>query len=102
MIDQLIEQIKQATNYQTNKRILKEKIQGDLHFAYNNGLFKATPELISFLNAWDVEELYIEDTYQNPIKVNRSELLDLSKQHYQIAMNAWHIQHEEIKRKRKI
>ena len=102
MIEQLVEQIKQSTDYQINKRILKEKIEGDLCFAYNGGLFKATPELIGFLNAWDSDELYLEDTYSNPVKINRQELLDLAKQHYQTAMNSWHIQHEELKRIRKV
>ncbi len=101
-LDQLTQQIKQATDYQTNKTILREKIQTDLHFAYNGGLFKASPELISFLNCYELSELVLEDTYQNPIKVVREELLDLAKQHYQMAMNAWHIQHEELKRVRKV
>lgn len=102
MIEELVQQIKQSTDYQTNKRILREKIQTDLHFAYNGGLFKASPELISFVTAWDSEELFLEDTYQNPIKVSKTEFLSLCKQHYQTAMNSWHIQHEELKRIRKI
>lgn len=102
MINQLVEQIKQSTDYQINKRILREKVQADLHFAYNGGLFKSSTDLISFLNSWDSDELFLEDTYQNPIKVNRQELLALCKQHYQMAMNAWHVQHEELKRVRKI
>jgi hypothetical protein len=101
-LDQLTTQIRQATDYQTNKQILREKIQTDLHFAYNGGLFKATQELIGFINAWDAETLYLEDTYQNPIEVNRNEFLLLCQQHYQTAMNAWHIQHEELKRVRKV
>ena len=102
MIDQLIEQIKQSTDYQTNKRILREKIQTDLHFTYNGGLFKASQELIGFLNAWTSEEVFVEDTYQNPIQANRIELLELTKQHYQTAMNAWHINHDKLKRTRKV
>lgn len=102
MIDQLVEQIKQATDYQTNKRILHEKMQGDLHFAYNGGLFKATPELYSFVTCWGEQELFLEDTYKNPIRVNRLEFLELCKQHYQMVMNMWHIQHEELKRARKV
>jgi len=101
-LEKLTNQIRIATDYQVNKRILREKIQTDLHFPYNSGLFKSTPELIAFLNAWDSSELYLEDTYNNPIKVNRLEFLELCKQHYQMAMNAWHIQHEEIKRARKV
>jgi hypothetical protein len=100
--EQLVNQIRTATDYQINKQILREKIQTDLHFACNGGLFKATPELIAFLNCYDLYEMVIEDTYQNPIRVNREELLELARQHYQMAMNAWHIKHEELKRVRKI
>ena len=49
MIDQIVEQVRQATDFQTNKRILREKIQQDLHFAENGGLFKVTPELLAFV-----------------------------------------------------
>ncbi len=101
-IDQLIQEIRLATDYQVNKRILREKIQTALQVAYNSGLFKVTPELIAFLNAWDSEELFLEDTYQNPIKVNRKEFLELCKSHYQMVMNTWHCQHEEIRRARKV
>jgi len=101
-LDKLIQEIRLATDYQVNKRILREKIQTDLQVAYSSGLFKVTPELIAFLNAWDTDELFLEDTYQNPIKVNRKEFLELCKQHYQMVMNTWHCQHEEIRRARKV
>lgn len=101
-LDQLIQEIRLATDYQVNKRILREKIQTDLQVAYNGGLFKVTPELIAFLNSWDTDQLFLEDTYQNPIQVNRLEFLDVCRQHYQMIMNTWHIQHEEIRRARKV
>jgi len=101
-LEKIVDQIRLATDYQTNKRILREKIQTDLHFAYNGGLFKATPELYSFVVTWGEDELFLEDTYQNPILVNRLEFLGLCKQHYQMVMNMWHIQHAEIKRARKV
>ena len=101
-LDQLVAGIKQATDYQINKRILREKITIDLHVAYNNGLFLVKPELIAFLATWPSDELYLEDTYQNPIKIVRQEFLELCQQHYQMVMNAWHIKHEELKRTRKI
>jgi len=100
--EQLLSQIRQATSYQQNKQILREKIQTDLHFAYNGGLFKATPELFSFVVCWNFDELFLEDTYQNPIKVNRKEFIDVCGQHYQMVMNCWHIQHDELKRTRKV
>jgi hypothetical protein len=102
MIDQLLNQIKLATDYQINRRILREKITTDLHVAYNNGLFLVKPELIAFLATWPDDELLLEDTYQNPIKIKREEFLILCQQHYQMVMNRWHIEHEEIKQIRKI
>ncbi len=101
-LEKITNQIRLATDYQTNKRILKEKVQTDLHVPYNNGLFKVTPELIAFLSTWPSVALYLEDTYENPIFVERSEFLDICTQHYQQAMNSWHIQHEELKRARKV
>lgn len=101
-LEKITEQIRLATDYQTNKRILREKINTDLHFTHNGGLFKASQELIGFLNAWDSEEIFVEDTYNNPIKANRQELLILAIQHYHMVMNTWHCQHEEIKRARKV
>lgn len=101
-LDQLTAQIKQATDYQINKRILREKILTDLHVAYNNGLFKVTPELIAFLNTWGSDELFLADTYENPIKITRLEFLTLCMQHYQQVMNEWHIQYEELRRARKV
>lgn len=101
-LDQLTKQIRQATDYQINKQILREKIQADLHVPYNGGLFKVSPELMGFLSTWDIETLYLEDTYENPIEINRNELLSLCREHYQLVMNAWHIQHEELKRARRV
>lgn len=101
-LEQLTNQIRLATDYQINKRILREKIQTDLHVPYNGGLFKISTELIAFLSTWPNDSLFLEDTYQNPIGINRNEFLTLCQQHYQMIMNTWHIQHEEIKRARRI
>lgn len=100
--EQLVHSIKQATDYQTNKKLLREQILTDLHVPCNGGLFKISPDLIAFLNSWDTDNLVLEDVYQNPIKVDRQELLTLCKEHYQLIMNRWHIEHEELRRIRKI
>jgi len=100
--DQIVDQVRIATDYQINKHALKEKIQADLHFTYNNGLFKASSELFSFVTAWTNEDLILLDVYENPIKIQRTEFLEICKQHYQIAMNAWYIEHEKLKKIRKI
>lgn len=101
-IDQLANEIKQATEYQTNKRILREKILTDLHMPYNNGLFKITPELLAFVQTWPIDQIFLEDVYQNPIEIDKQVFLVKAQQHYQAVMNDWHQQHEELKRIRKV
>ena len=101
-IETLVNEVKQATDYQINKRILKEKIKTDLHLAYNNGMFLVSKELLAFVATWPDEKLYLEDTYENPIEVIKEEFLYLARMHYQTVMNTWHQQHAELKRIRKI
>jgi hypothetical protein len=98
----IVNQIKQATDYQTNRRILREKILTDLHFAHNGGLFKVTPELLAFVATWPIDELYIEDVYQNPIQVDKQVFLVQAQQHYHKVMNRWHNEHDNLKKQRKI
>lgn len=101
-IETLVAEIRQATDFQANKRTLKEKIQTDLHMTCNGGLFKITPELLAFVKTWPVDELYLEDVYENPIKIDRQTFLVTAQQHYQTVMNTWHQQYEELKTKRRI
>ena len=101
-IDKITNEIRLVTDYQVNKRILREKIQTDLHIPYNGGIFKISIELLAFLGTWPNDELFLEDIYQNPIKIDRTEFLTKCQQHYHMVMNTWHIQHEEIRRARKV
>jgi hypothetical protein len=101
-LDNLVNVIRLATDFQTNKRILREKIQTDLHMTHNGGMFKITPELIAFVKTWPVDELYLEDVYENPISVDRQTFLVTAQQHYQTVMNTWHQEYENLKKIRKI
>ena len=101
-VNDLVNQIRVATDYQKNKLALREKILTDLHLAHNGGLFLITVELLAFLATWPNEDVYLEDVYKNPIKVTRNELLTLAQAHYQSVMNSWNIQHDELKQIRKI
>jgi hypothetical protein len=103
-INKLAEAVRLATDYQTNKRILREKIQTDLHFAESGGLFKITPELLAFVASWpeEVDQMFLEDVYGNPIEISRHTFLIRAQQHYQMVMNRWHQQHGELKKLRKV
>ena len=101
-INLLVDEIRLATDYQINKRILREKIQTDLHLTHNGGLFKITPELLGFVKTWPVDEIFLEDVYQNPVQIDRQVFLVTAQQHYQQVMNRWNNEHEELKKIRKI
>lgn len=70
--------------------------------AHSGGLFKITPELIAFVKTWPIDELYIEDIYQNPIAIDRQVFLVTAQQHYQQVMNRWHNEYEQLKKIRKV
>lgn len=101
-IEDIVTQVRRATDFQINKQILREKIQTDLHITHNGGMFKITPELLAFVKTWPVDELYLEDVYENPIQIDRQVFLVTAQQHYQIVMNTWHNEYEELKKIRKI
>jgi hypothetical protein len=101
-LDNIVTEIRLATDFQINKRILREKIQTDLHMTHNGGMFKITPELLAFVKTWPVDELYLEDVYESPIKLDRQTFLVTAQQHYQTVMNRWHQEYENLKKIRKI
>ena len=101
-IENLIEQVKLSTDYQINKRLLREKMTADLHLTHRGGMFKITPEILGFVATWPTEWLILEDIYQNPIEVDRIVFLAQGQQLYSKIMTEWHSQHDKIKRFRKV
>jgi len=102
IITETIEQIKKATDYQINKKILKEKVLADLHITHNEGLFLITIELLSYLSISTDDELILEDTYGNPIKVDRVKLLEDARQLYKSTTEMWLTEHDKLRRIRAI
>ena len=49
-----------------------------------------------------MDEIYLEDVYENPVQVDRQVFLVTAQQHYQTVMNQWHHEYEELKKIRKI
>jgi hypothetical protein len=83
------------------KRILKEKYQARMLFAYNGGMFRAGPELLTLLQAIPVEDdVVVLDLYENPVKITPQELQYLVLDRWQEQMNAWLVEHEANNQKR--
>jgi hypothetical protein len=82
------------------KRVLKEKYQAKMLFAYNGGMFCAGPGLQTTLLTCPDTEAVILDLYENPIKIQTKELLTLSQQRWQEQMNAWLVEYEQNQKQR--
>lgn len=82
------------------KRTLKEKYQSKMIFGWSGGMFRATPDMITFLSLYGDERIVIQDLYETPIEVNARELCDLMRVRWQEQMNAWLVEYEELSKKR--
>ena len=87
--DQLIAQSRARFEHAVAKQVLKEKYQAKLNFGYHGGMFRASPEMITFLNLYGDQTIVIPDLYENPITVNAQELCALMRDRFQEQMNAW-------------
>lgn len=98
--DQLISHSRARFDHAAAKRLLKEKYQGKLTFAYRDGMFQAGPDLINTLNTCPWDDAVILDLYENPVRVAPIELKKLAEQRWQEQMTAWLIEYEELNKNR--
>lgn len=83
------------------RRILKEKYQARMLFAYRGGMWRAGPELLALLQSVPVEDdVVLLDLYENPVKVSPLELQHLAHDRWQEQMNAWLVEHEQNQKQR--
>jgi len=99
--DALIAHARARFDHVAAKRVLKEKYQARMLFAYAGGMWRAGPELLAMLQSVPVEDnIVILDLYENPIKITPLELQHLSHNRWQEQMNAWLVEHDELSKKR--
>jgi len=99
--EQLIAHSRARFDHVAAKRVLREKYQAKMTFAYNGGMFTAGPELLTVLNACpDRNTAVILDLYNNPVRINVDELELAVQQRWQEQMNAWLNEYEELNKNR--
>jgi len=96
----LISEAKARFNHNSAKAQLKDKYDGKFIIAEQGGLWKASPELITFLNVLDENFVILIDNFNNPVQVNRDQLLAVLKDTYQKVMLEWYTEWKEIEIKR--
>lgn len=98
--ESLVAHARARFDHEAAKRVLKEKYQAKLTFAYNGGMWRASPEMITFLSLYSEEEIVIPDLYENPIRVQAGNLCLAIKERWQEQMNAWQVEYEQLSNKR--
>ena len=98
--DELVSYGRARFEHNAAKRLLKEKYQAKLTFAYAGGMFRAGPELINTLMCCPWDEAVILDLYENPVKVAPIELKRLAEERWQEQLNAWLVEYEQLNKNR--
>ena len=96
----LIKDAKARFSHNSAKAYLKEKYSSKLVIAEQGGLWKADAQTIGFLNSFSDETLVVIDTFDNPVKVDRKELLQSLTKTYTNIMTEWNSEWKELERKR--
>ena len=96
----LISEAKARFNHNSAKSYLKDKYDSKFIVADQSGLWRANLKTINFLNSNTDEKVILIDTFGNPVKVNRTSLLEKLNETYNRAMNAWYEEWVELEKKR--
>jgi hypothetical protein len=99
----LIAEAKARFNHNSAKAQLKDKYDSKLIVADQGGLWRADQKTISFLHSmksdWD-NKLILVDTFDNPVLVNRVELLTKLKDTYNAVMREWYSEWVTLEKQR--
>jgi hypothetical protein len=98
--DNLIAHARSRFNHESARRLLKEKYQARMLFAYNGGMWHAGPELLILLAIVPPGDAVILDLYETPIQVDPEQLRGIAMLRWQEQMNAWLIEHEQLNKQR--
>lgn len=96
----LIAEARARFNHNSAKEYLKEKYEAKLLIADQGGLWKADQQTITFLSSFLNTEIVLVDTFDNPVRVNRQELMDKLCETYKKVMDEWYNEWKELESKR--
>ena len=96
----LISEAKARFNHNSAKAYLKDKYDSKFIVADQSGLWRANLETINFLNSSSDTWVILIDTFNNPVKVNRINLLEKLTDIYKNVMEEWYTEWAELEKKR--
>jgi len=99
--DELVAHGRARFDHAASRRTLKEKYQAKLTFAYRGGMWRAGPELNTMIfTCGRMGEIVLPDLYENPVRVDSTELMSLSQERWNEQMTAWLIEYEKLNQNR--
>jgi hypothetical protein len=96
----IIDHARARLEHAATRRVMREKYEARMIFGHNGGMFRATPEMISFLNLYGDQSIVVKDLYDTPVRVDAAQLCELMQLRLQEQMTAWLIEHEDLVRQR--
>ena len=96
----LVVQARSRFDHAAARRVLKEKYEAKMLFAHAGGMFKSTPEMISFLSLYGDQRIVVKDLYDTPVEVNAKDLIDEMQKKWYEQMNAWLVEWSELQKQR--
>jgi hypothetical protein len=94
-------EIRARFDHAAAKKILKEKYEARMLFAYSGGMWRAGPELHTMIfTCGRMGEIVLPDLYENPVRVDSVELMKLSQERWNEQMNAWLVEWTDLQKQR--
>jgi len=98
--DQLIAHGRARFEHAAAKRLLRERYTAKMLFAHAGGMWRAGPELLAMLAVCEDGDIVLEDLYNTPVRVNRSDLHAIAYQRWQEQLTAWLVEHQALQQLR--
>jgi hypothetical protein len=99
--EKLIAHARARFDHAAARRVLKEKYEARMLFAYGGGMWRAGPDLqCTLLSCAQDTNVVLLDLYETPVRVNVPELFARAHAHWQEQMNAWLIEYDQQSTKR--
>jgi hypothetical protein len=96
----LFEQARARFDHESARKILKEKYEAKMLFAYRQGMWRAGPDLLVLLSACTDAQPVILDLYSVPVQIDRDELRQLVNSRWQEQMTAWLVEYNDLQNQR--
>ena len=98
--DTIIKQSRIRFDHNQAKQVMREKYEAKMLFAYAGGMWRAGADLLVLLNTVTTDTVVLVDEYGTPVKVTVAELKEQVATRWQEQMNAWLVEHEDLRRQR--